>query len=115
MKINGSWYAAKSVTVFNYKSADEDAEVVDWNDVQDTIINGGSLDMQYYIDNNQLKYIGLKDAPLDTDVNYALYVKNGKDSDDPYAVVIMDGKEQKVYLNNDASYTELKKYRRATS
>ncbi len=112
IKINGSWYSAKDVVVYNYKTADEDTEVMQWSDIQDTIKSGTGLTFDYYIDGSEVKYIAITDAPLNTDTNYAIYVKNGKDSDDPYAVIILDGKEQKVYLNNDASYTELKKYKK---
>ena len=112
IKINNSWYAAKQVVVYNYKSADKDTEVMKWNDIQDTIKSGTGLTFDYYLDNNEVKYIAIKDAPLNTEANYAVFVKNGKDNDDPYAVIIKNNKEEKVYLNNNASYEELKKYKK---
>jgi uncharacterized protein YjdB len=110
LKINGSWHAASGATVFNYDSSEEDSEVVSWSDLEDTVAARGSLDIQYYADDNKVNYVSIKDIELTTESNYAVYVKNGTDSDDKFAKIIYDGKEQKVYLTNEASYTELKKY-----
>jgi hypothetical protein len=112
IKIGGRWSSAGKVVVFNYKSADQDADIMNWDDIQDTIKSGAALDFDYYVKDNEIKYIGLKDQDLSTDCNYAVIVKNGKDSEDPYAVIIKGNQEQKYYLNNTASYEEIKKYKK---